>query len=221
MPVHPRSVSVSTRPTAPSYGFTLIELLVVISIIALLIALLLPSLQQASEAAKRVQCVSNVRQAAIANFNYAAQNDNQFALHENGANPRWWERLGFEKSGRNTPILCPLSESFEDGDPGRLLIGYNLTICFNNPPDPYEIVPSVDDFKAPPAQIVMFADCSDFYLMNRFPWNPPASTNYWMMFRHGPNNQPGATSSAAFADGHAESVGWQDVSNDNFFWYNG
>lgn len=57
-------------------GFTLIELLVVISIIALLIAILLPSLAASREAARTMHCMSNLRQVAMALPSYVMDHDN-------------------------------------------------------------------------------------------------------------------------------------------------
>ena len=85
-------------------GFTLIELLVVIAIIAILAAMILPTLARAKEAGRRTACLNNLKQLELALKIYLDDNRN---LHPPvSANPAWPQRM--LDTYRNTNILtCP------------------------------------------------------------------------------------------------------------------
>lgn len=101
-----------------SIGFTLIELLVVIAIISLLVSILLPSLQNAKELARKTACQSHLHTLSLGMALYVHEHDGQFALLEEEKDPLypgpthrkfWTYRLVFENDYfENAEVfLCP------------------------------------------------------------------------------------------------------------------
>ena len=98
-------------------GFTLIELLVVIAIIALLVAILLPSLNRAKELAKRTSCAANVKGIITAMQLYAGQRGKELMPYspvpDTGAH-RWDMPVGFRRTVNKmvTPVGHNISENY-------------------------------------------------------------------------------------------------------------
>ncbi|ODT99816.1 MAG: hypothetical protein ABS79_04075 [Planctomycetes bacterium SCN 63-9] len=100
-------------------GFTLIELLVVIAIIAVLIALLLPAVQSAREAARRIQCVNNLKQLALACHTYHDANGS-FPMGDSFGN--WIDGGSFKWVRKQVGPFLAMAAFIEQGN------AYN---CFN------------------------------------------------------------------------------------------
>lgn len=97
-------------------GFSLIELLVVVSIIAVLIALVLPSLKKAKEATLTVRCLSNQRQAGVLMHTYAMKTNGLIPSRGGSLKKSpllsWWpqlldEELGQDPNGNHEAYFCP------------------------------------------------------------------------------------------------------------------
>lgn len=109
-----RAARMMERPA----GFTLVELLVVISIIALLIALLLPSLAGARDQSRAVICRSNMRQVVLAQTYYAAD-DHKGQLPGTATHPR-----GLDWCGKNNNLLQGVPPPFNGPPYNGLLWRY-------------------------------------------------------------------------------------------------
>lgn len=102
-------------------GFTLIELLVVISIIALLIAILLPTLQRIRRHSKSLTCKSNLHQWDIFFSMYKSNNDGKFFKRSRG--DTWIEPLKpYFQNVKDSLFLCPMATKHYVENPNELII---------------------------------------------------------------------------------------------------
>ncbi len=205
-------------------AFTLIELLVVIAIIAVLMAILMPSLRLARDQARRVHCVSNVKTLALAWFMYKDENDDK--LVGGNTDPGNWV-------GRPNPSQAPIEEQY-DAIMRGLLYPYTKTVkVYHCPADRREAGVNVafltfsipggangeswsgytrakiyGDLKRPATKYV-FVEEMDTRGTNIGSWQMNPGPKTWvdpMAMWHNHRTTLG------FADGHAEMRQWTDKS---------
>ena len=127
-------------------GFTLIELLVVIAIIAVLISLLLPAVQSAREAARRAQCVNNLKQIGLALHNY----------HDTwGRFPMGSVQVATPNGAYRRPFLASLMPFIEQQN---LFNSYNYDLSFEQPANITTRATIISTFTCPTDQQQIFVN---------------------------------------------------------------
>jgi prepilin-type N-terminal cleavage/methylation domain-containing protein/prepilin-type processing-associated H-X9-DG protein len=159
-------------------GFTLVELLVVLFVIALLMAILLPAVQSAREAARRIQCVSNLKQLGIAVYAYeSAHSALPPSIVLSGAgNTPWWVG-GWGVNARILPFLeqVPLYNainwSLSLSSLANSSVPATVVSVFVCPSDPGSL--TYDDPVAGTTGVVSYGWCmGDWYVWSGFPSMP-------------------------------------------------
>ncbi len=213
-------------------AFTLIELLVVIAIIAILMAILMPSLQAARDQAKRIQCTSNIKTMALGWTMYADESDSKIvnAMIEGINSPRGrpWVLApnGGETASMENKILAVKNGSlfpYVGKDVGvyhcpsdrRIKMGERAAVCSFSIPDgangegwpqgQFVVAKKLTDIKRV-SEKVIFVEDIDTRGINVGSWAMNFSPRQWIDPLAVWHNR---RSGMGFADGHAEMHHWE------------
>lgn len=227
---------------APRPAFTLIELLMVISIIGLLVALLLPALAGARDAAKATRCLSNIRQVAQATASFSADHkgelpENRRDVSDAGGPKHVTWRYTLVEGGylpRGEVWACPLpAPAGATGEEGEFDFGSG-SVCVGDVPSNYAVNGHIlwrgelsDDeserrvFTVPRAShTILFSETQTHYPDIRvveliLGTQLPDDVGGWFGYWHD------LQGTYAFADGHAELSSLLDTGNPDCRWHNG
>ncbi|MEO0475980.1 MAG: prepilin-type N-terminal cleavage/methylation domain-containing protein [Planctomycetota bacterium] len=227
-----------SAPRRSRSAFSLIELLVVVSIIALLIAILLPALSVARESTQDTQCKSNLKQLGIAQFAYASDHKGNYTSARDWVGPQGTPGYGdptnidtvtqgtlFPYINESAELyLCPVATVKLDTTPwsGRPLVR-NYVQNWNtgtNPEFASEMY-DIDDVRKPSELVLLTEENSfripgfsnytmnDGYLVSRFSATNPQPVDCFGSFHNDGGQPENGYAHAVFADGSVSSVDYR------------
>jgi prepilin-type N-terminal cleavage/methylation domain-containing protein/prepilin-type processing-associated H-X9-DG protein len=165
------------RPTTGLRGFTLVELLVVIAIIGILIALLLPAIQAAREAARRSECINNLKQIGLAMQNY-------HSAHNQLPYGSWWGTPAGIKNPRTWAAdLLPFMEY------NNLFDVLHFEVDLNDPLNRDAVRTIIETYICPTDEMAQTPILVDGWGAGQGPayyWNPYPQMALWYVGNMGP-----------------------------------
>lgn len=209
-------------------AFTLIELLVVISIIALLIAILLPALSKARESAVWIECLSKQKQIFTSTTSYAVDSNGVFIVAREDPPASAWSQVGLDESGwrafeeygfdESTDIWkCPGREFEPEFNPGNDKFNHSYQYfggfeTWHRSGSGSVEAQSPRTLEQATSEMAMVADATVQPSVGS--WQPQANSSYYFdMQPHGSTSDDNAPigSNHVFGDGSGQFIGVADL----------